>query len=227
LISTSELNGIELLPDNVVKFGSGLNWAPVYEFLTKYGLIVPGGRAGPVGVSGYLLHGGVSFFPNVLGWGCASILEFEVVLASGEIVTANSEQNPDLYWALKGGGNNFGVVASYSMQAQYLPQIWGGSRVIVGNESNIALAMNALRKLQDNESIDPNGSVEVITSWGQGANTTDDPIVVALLAYAKPAPFPGSLAPFTDIPFVASTLRTTTVMNLTQDDGSFADLGYR
>jgi FAD/FMN-containing dehydrogenase len=164
---------------------------------------------------------------NVLGWGCASILEFEVVLASGEIVTANNEQNSDLYWALKGGGNNFGIVTSYSMQAQYLPQMWGGSRVIIGNATNTVLAMKALDKLQRSEGIDPKGSVEVITSWGPGANTTIDPTIVALLAYTDPSPFPEVLAPFTDIPFVASTLRTTNLLNLTQDDGSFADLGFR
>ena len=87
----------------------------MYCHLEHRNLTVVGGRIGDVGVGGLTLGGGISFFSNMHGWTCDNVASYEVVTASGEIVTASSQSNADLYWALRGGGNNFGVVTKFEM----------------------------------------------------------------------------------------------------------------
>jgi FAD/FMN-containing dehydrogenase len=63
----------------------------------------------PVGVPGLILGGGISHFSNKLGWACDNVASFELVTASGIAIDVNPASYPDLYWALRGGGNNFGM----------------------------------------------------------------------------------------------------------------------
>ncbi|KAI1408056.1 FAD-binding domain-containing protein [Hypoxylon sp. FL1857] len=95
----------------------GAHWLNVYRTLDPLGVGVPGGRIGIVGAGGYLSGGGFSLYINRIGLACDSVQRFEVVLASGEIVEASAETNSDLFQALKGGGNNFGVITRFDMQA--------------------------------------------------------------------------------------------------------------
>lgn len=83
----------------------------------------------PVGVSGLILGGGISFFSNERGWACDNVASYEVVTASGEIVVASAEQNLDLFWALRGGSGNFGIVTNFELEAFPLGLMWGGSRI--------------------------------------------------------------------------------------------------
>ena len=83
----------------------------------------------PVGVPGLILGGGISFFSNKLGWACDNVASYEVVTASGLVVTASSTEFPDLYWALRGGGgSNFGVVTTSKLHAFPQGHMWGGQR---------------------------------------------------------------------------------------------------
>ncbi|KAH6658414.1 hypothetical protein BKA67DRAFT_557997 [Truncatella angustata] len=110
-IDLSWLNETTITEDrSVASVGTGSSWADVYTTLNPFNKTVAGGRNGAVGVGGLTLGGGISYYSPEVGWTCDTVLNFEVVLASGEIVNANSSHNPDLYRALKGGGNNFGVV---------------------------------------------------------------------------------------------------------------------
>lgn len=68
--------------------------------------------------------GGISYFSEHHGWACDNVIEFEVVLANSSIVTANETQNSDLFWALKGGGNNFGIVTEAKIEAFKNPPTW-------------------------------------------------------------------------------------------------------
>jgi FAD/FMN-containing dehydrogenase len=78
-----------------------------------------------IGVSGLLLGGGISYFANKMGWACDNVVSYEVVTASGIIVTASPTQYSDLYWALRGGGNNFGVVTKFNVNAFPNGNMWG------------------------------------------------------------------------------------------------------
>ncbi|SPQ21596.1 3e209b66-f234-474a-9bba-7620827d6fc6 [Thermothielavioides terrestris] len=110
----------------VVDIGPGARWADVYASLQERGLVVAGGREGSVGVGGLILGGGFTYFTASHGFACDNVLAFEVVLADGRIVNATAECHADLFWALKGGSNNFGVVTNFRMRALRGGAVWGG-----------------------------------------------------------------------------------------------------
>lgn len=106
----------------------GARWGSVYKEIEKYGLSVTGGREGNVGVGGLTLGGGASFHTGTHGFACDGVRNYEVVLADGAIVNANADENPDLFKALKGGSNNFGIVTRFDMQTFPAARggLWGG-----------------------------------------------------------------------------------------------------
>lgn len=112
--------------DALVDIGPGARWRDVYAALDKHGLMVPGGREGSVGVAGLLIGGGISFLSGSRGFACDNVSAFEVVLADGRKVQASNTTNPDLFWAMKGGSNNFGIVTNIRMQALKNRPVWGG-----------------------------------------------------------------------------------------------------
>ncbi|KAI0123552.1 FAD binding domain protein [Xylariales sp. AK1849] len=110
-LDLSWLNSTTINADHsVASVGAGSAWVDVYSTLNPYNKTVAGGRNGAVGVGGLTLGGGISYYSPEVGFTCDTVLNFEIVLASGDIVDANSTYNPDLFRALKGGGNNFGIV---------------------------------------------------------------------------------------------------------------------
>lgn len=110
----------------LVDIGPGARWRDVYAALDEHGLMVAGGREGSVGVGGLLLGGGISFLSGSRGLACDNVAAFEVVLADGRIVQASKTVNADLFWALKGGANNFGIVTNIRMEAVRSRPVWGG-----------------------------------------------------------------------------------------------------
>ncbi|RYO88316.1 hypothetical protein DL764_008746 [Monosporascus ibericus] len=106
--------------------GAGGRWKDVYGELHKYGRVVPGGRTSDVGVSGVLLGGGSSWMTARNGWACDNVRAFEVVLADGRIITADKDNYQDLFQALKGGSNNFGIVTRFTMGTIPSDRVWGG-----------------------------------------------------------------------------------------------------
>ncbi|KAI1455764.1 hypothetical protein F4805DRAFT_468505 [Annulohypoxylon moriforme] len=112
--------------DNTVDIGPGARWKDVYTELDKHGRMVAGGREGNVGVGGLILGGGKTFLTARRGFACDNVVQFEVVLADGTIVAASLGQSDDLFWALKGGSNNFGVVTNFKMKTFDGGKVWGG-----------------------------------------------------------------------------------------------------
>ncbi|GAP93275.1 hypothetical protein SAMD00023353_11600140 [Rosellinia necatrix] len=121
------LNTIELSNDkSMISLGVGNTWDEVYAKLDGFNLSVAGGRSSGVGVGGLSLGGGISFFGTRYGWTSDAVLNFELVLANGSIINANTDKNPDLAAALRGGGNNFGIVTQVDMPVFQQPAFWGG-----------------------------------------------------------------------------------------------------
>ncbi|KAL2071018.1 hypothetical protein VTL71DRAFT_14044 [Oculimacula yallundae] len=127
LIDLKRLNRIELSDNKkICHVGPGNEWASVYSLLNPQGLTVIGGRASTVGVGGFVISGGISFFSNRHGWGLDNVSSFEVVLGNGDIVQADQTQHADLYKALRGGGANFGIVTSLALDVHPYKGMWGG-----------------------------------------------------------------------------------------------------
>ncbi|KAH9998550.1 FAD binding domain protein [Xylariaceae sp. FL0662B] len=121
-LSTTSING----DYSIANVGAGAAWLDVYRSLNPFNKTVAGGRNGAVGVGGLTLGGGISYYSPQVGWTCDTVVNFEVVLASSEIVNANATSNTDLYRALKGGGNNFGVVTRIDFKTVGIVPLRGG-----------------------------------------------------------------------------------------------------
>jgi FAD/FMN-containing dehydrogenase len=93
--------------------GGGTTRGPAMLEIERYGQTATGGREGGVGVGGLTLGGSLSFHTARRGMAADDMANFEVVLADGSVVNANAQENPDLFKAFKGGGNNFGVVSMH------------------------------------------------------------------------------------------------------------------
>ena len=105
----------------------GAIWRHAYdEVTTKGGRYVQGGGCMTVGVAGLILGGGFGSFSKAYGMAAASLIEAEIVTADGEVKIANACSNPDLFWALKGGGGGFGVVTRVTLRTHALPEFFGG-----------------------------------------------------------------------------------------------------
>ncbi|KAF2093096.1 FAD binding domain protein [Rhizodiscina lignyota] len=127
LISLSKIDQVDLNPDGTATIGTGLRWFEVYEELSKQGLAVAGGRFGDVGVGGLLLGGGVSHFGPQYGWSANCVTRYEIVLAGGRVLDVTKESSPDLFWALKGGLNNYGIVTRFTLKTFPLTDVYGGA----------------------------------------------------------------------------------------------------
>ncbi|KAK6214106.1 hypothetical protein LQW54_004708 [Pestalotiopsis sp. IQ-011] len=110
----------------IVSIAAGERMGDVYERLGALGLGVAGNRHSSGGIGGDALQGGLSYFSYAKGFVCDSVVNYEVVLASGEIVNANAGSHPDLWIALRGGGNNFGIVTRFDLAIFEQAQMWGG-----------------------------------------------------------------------------------------------------
>jgi FAD/FMN-containing dehydrogenase len=115
-------------PQPAVSVGAGAIWMHVYNAVTtKGGRYVQGGGCGTVGVAGLVQGGGFGSFSKQFGTAASNLLEVEIVNSNGEIRIANACNNPELFWALKGGGGGtFGVVTRVTLKTHPLPEFFGG-----------------------------------------------------------------------------------------------------
>lgn len=112
--------------NNTVKVGGGSIWADVDRVTHKYGLAIPSGMVSTTGVGGLTLGGGIGYLARKYGLTIDNLLEAEMVMADGSFITVNADRNTDLFWAIRGGGGNFGVVTSFTFQAHPLTTVYGG-----------------------------------------------------------------------------------------------------
>ena len=118
VIDLSRIKYVHVDPaKKLVRCGGGNTWAEVDHATHAFGLAVPAGIIGTTGVGGLTLGGGIGHLTRQCGLSIDNLREVEVVLADGRVVTANEKQNADLFWAVRGGGGNFGVVTSFLFKA--------------------------------------------------------------------------------------------------------------
>ena len=127
VIDLSMMKGVHVDPANrTVRVEAGCTSGDVDHATHAFGLAVPFGIVASTGVAGLTLGGGTGYLTRKYGLTIDNLLEVDVVLADGSFVTASPEQDPDLFWALRGGGGNFGVVTSFLFQAHPVSMVYAG-----------------------------------------------------------------------------------------------------
>ncbi|KAH8202775.1 hypothetical protein TruAng_003046 [Truncatella angustata] len=191
----------------------GSRWRGVYEILDPHNVTVPGGRAASVGVAGFLTGGGNSFYSARKGFACDNVINFEVVLASGEIINANTTDNSDLFQALKGGQSNFGVVTRFDMQAFDVPLLWGG--VVQYNKTTGPHHIDAYVDWTNNVQNDVNGSA--IVFWSYQPSLKDIIIIAAYEDTGGNVKAPAFDEFFAIPDNLSTTMRTASHLELTNE----------
>jgi len=127
VIDLSRRRGIRADPKKrTVQVESGCTWGDVDHATQPFGLAVPAGIVSTTGVAGLTLGGGHGYLTRKFGLTIDNLLEADVVLADGSFVTANAQENEDLYWAMRGGGGNFGVATSFTFKAHPVSTVYAG-----------------------------------------------------------------------------------------------------
>jgi FAD/FMN-containing dehydrogenase len=128
LLRTNRLNRIEVDPvDGTLWAGSGAEWGTVVAAAAEHGLAVQAGSSPDVGIAGFLLSGGVSWLSRSRGLAVNDVLAIEVVGADGRPRVVDRDHDPDLFWALRGGGGSFGVVTAFRLRLHRLTTVVAGT----------------------------------------------------------------------------------------------------
>jgi FAD/FMN-containing dehydrogenase len=168
-------------PRPAVTLGAGAIWMQAYDAVTtKGGQYVQGGGCTTVGVAGLIQSGGFGSFSKHYGLAAAGLLEAEVVTADGKIRIANACTNPDLFWALKGGGGgSFGAVSKLTLRLRDLPEFWGGAIFTIKASSD-----DAFRRLI-RQFVGFYKEALFNDHWGEQVHVTpNNSLVVSMVSYA-------------------------------------------
>jgi FAD/FMN-containing dehydrogenase len=164
VIDLSAMRGVHMHAGGTVHVQGGATWADVDRATAPLGLATPGGVVSETGVAGLALSGGVSHQRRRDGMTIDNLVAAEVVLADGRLVRASADEHPDLYWALRGGGGNFGVVTSFEFRLHELgPEVFG---------------LNVAYPLEDAD--------RVLTGWRDAVDDASDELSTAGLIWSLP-----------------------------------------
>ncbi|KAF2122727.1 FAD binding domain protein [Lophiotrema nucula] len=203
-IDLKRLSGIALSEDRkLASIGAGARWGDVYRVLEKEGLAVVGGRHSDVGA------GGISLFASLYGWACDTVANFELVTAAGQVLDVNQHSYPDIFWALRGAGSNFGIVTRFDMETFPLGDIFAGiityDHATQGNAVLSAFAQLAA------PNVDPKASSFLII-----VKDKDTRFLSLLASYADPITDAAVFQPYRSIPSLADPTKITTLVDFTE-----------
>lgn len=128
LIRTAGLTGIEIDAEaRRARVGAGTLWGELVPAASELGLAARHGSTGTVGIAGYMLGGGLGWYGRKHGLGCNSVTAIELVTADGEQRRVDADSDPDLFWALRGGGGDFGVVTALELELLPVASVYAGA----------------------------------------------------------------------------------------------------
>ena len=127
VVDLGDMRAVHVDPDErLVRVQGGALLGDVDHATHPFGLAVPTGILSTTGIAGLTLGGGLGYLSRQFGLSIDSLVEAEVVLADGSVVTADADRHPDLFWAIRGGGGNFGVVTTFTFRGHPVRDIVGG-----------------------------------------------------------------------------------------------------
>ncbi|WP_280242612.1 FAD-binding oxidoreductase [Nocardia abscessus] len=172
LLRTGQLDGIEIdARRRVARVGAGVPWGRVQAAAAAHGLTGLAGSNPVVGVTGYTLGGGMSWFGRKHGWASDAVRAFEVVDADGAQRRVTAEDDPDLFWALRGGGGDFAVVTGLEFALFPAPELFGGR--MLWPEKRVHEVFDVFREITA-------AAPEELTVWLQRLQISDAPPMVGL-----------------------------------------------
>ncbi len=127
VIDLSQMKGIQVDPTKrIARISGGCTWGDADHATHAFGLAVPGGVISTTGIAGLTLGGGIGYLSRKHGLSIDNLLSVDMVLADGSFVQASEEENADLFWAVRGGGGNFGIVTSFEFRLHPVSTVVGG-----------------------------------------------------------------------------------------------------
>ncbi|KAI9454043.1 FAD-binding domain-containing protein [Lactarius psammicola] len=193
-----------------VELGPSLLWDDVYQRLDPYGVTVIGGRYPGVGVGGLILGGGYSFKSNEYGLAIDNVVAFELVLPNGTVTTVTAEDH-DLWFALRGGGNNFGIVTKFTVKSHPQGQVWGG--IILYGSDQLGAVKYAVTEFS--KVTDTNATLLLAFSYSSG-----EVVPTVILFYNAPQPPVGIFDAFLRIPNQQQDIQTRSYTDIVKMQAS-------
>lgn len=205
-ITMRRFSEVTVHADNqTVDVGSGLIWDDVYKALEPHNINVVGGRVSGVGVGGFTLGGGYSWKSNQFGLAIDNVIGYELVTPNGTVVYVTNDSYPDIFFGLKGGLNNFGIVTNFRLHAHPQTLVYGGLLVYL-NEKHFDSVLKAVIDFRDDNK-DPKAQALVSFTHQTGLVTLD-----LTLFYDGPTAPEGIFNNFLNIPHIGN-LKTRTFLS--------------
>ncbi|KAJ1336171.1 prosolanapyrone-II oxidase [Microdochium nivale] len=196
--------------NKIASINPGATWQSAYDALEPFGVSVPGGRAGIVGVAGFTLGGGYSYYFNSRGFATDNVINFEVVIGDGQVVNANADENADLWRALKGSSGNLGVVTRFDIRSIDSNMIWGGLTAYAPASADAV--WEAFATFADSIDLEPASQTIVYTIYAAGQFSVQSLLTNHLALDVAP-----SFSNFFAIPKLSSTTKVRTISDLAKE----------
>ena len=191
----------------IARAAGGVTWGEYDKATQAHGLASPGGAISTTGIAGLTLGGGFGWLSRSQGLACDNVISAEVVTAGGDVLTASADENADLYWGIRGGGGNFGVVTRFDYRLRPVGELYAGLLLYPRSEAPAFMRMYAELTA---------GAPDKLSSMAAMLSTPDgDPVVGVLAVYNGPssgcAATPGFRASTPAAPAPCSPSRATTL----------------